>query len=207
MPNKVFFVSGIGTNVGKTVVSAILTEALEADYWKPLQSGDLHNTDSHKVKKLISNMQSKIHPEAVLLKDALSPHASAENENRTINPNELTIPKTKNHLIIEGAGGLMVPINRKFMMVDLIQQLQTQVILVSRHYLGSINHTLLSISILKQRQIPVKGIIFVGNENQSTESVILEYSGVANLGRIAEARDIDRSFVLKYKKHFYEQLS
>ncbi|MCC7331614.1 MAG: dethiobiotin synthase [Flavobacteriales bacterium] len=199
---KRFFVTGIGTNVGKTVVAAILTEALEADYWKPIQAGDLDNSDSIEIKRLISNKKTKIYPETYRLSNPLSPHAAAKYDSIEIDINKITIPITDNHLIIEGAGGLMVPLNEEKLMIDLIQQLKVEVILVSKHYLGSINHTLLSIEILKSRNIPIRGIIFNGNENQDTEQIILKYSSIQFLGRINPHTQIDRKEILNYKNTF-----
>lgn len=199
---KRFFITGIGTNVGKTVVAAILTEALEADYWKPIQAGDLDNSDSIEIKRLISNKKTKIYPETYRLSNPLSPHAAAKYDSVEIDINKITIPITDNHLIIEGAGGLMVPLNEEKLMIDLIQQLKVEVILVSKHYLGSINHTLLSIEILKSRNIPIRGIIFNGNKNQDTEQIILKYSSIQFLGRINHHNQIDKKEILNYKNTF-----
>ena len=199
---KRFFITGIGTNVGKTVVAAILTEALEADYWKPIQAGDLDNSDSIEIKRLISNKKTKIYPETYRLSNPLSPHAAAKYDSVEIDINKITIPITDNHLIIEGAGGLMVPLNEEKLMIDLIQQIKIEVILVSKHYLGSINHTLLSIEILKSRNIPIRGIIFNGNKNQDTEQIILKYSSIQFLGRINHHNQIDKKEILNYKNTF-----
>lgn len=196
------FVTGIGTDVGKTVASAILTEALEADYWKPIQSGDLENSDSHKIQRLISNNRTVIHPEQFTFKTPASPHAAAAIENVTIDMNNIKVPETTNQLLIEGAGGLMVPLNQQDMMVDLIAHCEAQVILVSRNYLGSINHTLLSIKLLEQKKIPVLGIIFNGPKSEATEQVILDYTNIKYLGSIEEHEEIDRQVVLQYKSAF-----
>jgi dethiobiotin synthetase len=159
---KLLFVTGIGTGVGKTLVSAILTETLSADYWKPVQSGFDEGTDSETVKKLISKPEGRIFPEIYLLKAPVSPHAAAKKENISIKIKLLKVPKTKKTLIIEGAGGLMVPLNDHELMVDFIKKLNAEVILVVRHYLGSINHTLLSVKALEVMKIRVAGIIFNG---------------------------------------------
>ena len=144
------FVTGIGTEVGKTVISAILTEALEADYWKPVQAGDLDYSDTHKVKDLVSNSKSVFHCETHALNHPMSPHAAAERDGVEISLNDFQIPKTDNHLVIEGAGGLMVPLNRKDCIIDLIENFGVEAVLVSRNYLGSINHTLLSVEALSK---------------------------------------------------------
>ncbi|HRN41368.1 MAG TPA: dethiobiotin synthase [Vicingus sp.] len=197
-----YFITGIGTNIGKTIVSAILTEALEADYWKPIQAGDLEQSDSVKVENLISNTKTKIHSETYRLNQPMSPHAAAKLDNIIIDLNKITIPKTSNNLIIEGAGGLMVPLNNNELIIDLIQKLDAEVILVSQNYLGSINHTLLSIESLKVRKLKVKGVIFNGNPNMETENYILNYSGVNCLGRIDEHHQITKEIVLSYKNKF-----
>ena len=196
------FITGIGTDVGKTVASAILTEALEADYWKPVQAGDLDNSDSIKVSDLISNAKTVIHPEGVQLSQPMSPHAAAEIDNVEIKLASFKIPETNNNLIIEGAGGLMVPLNDKDLIIDLINELNAEVVLVSQNYLGSINHTLLSIESLKARKVKVLGIIFNGEENIDTEKYILNYSGLRCLGRIKQHSIIDKEVVLSYKSQF-----
>src|SRR6202012_1239001 len=135
------FVTGIGTDVGKTVVSAILTQALKADYWKPIQTGTEFDNDTERVKKLVSNTSSVFHSEAYRLKASLSPHAAAKAENTKIDLAEINIPETTHTLIIEGAGGLLVPLNEKYFVIDLIKKMNAETILVVQNYLGSINHT------------------------------------------------------------------
>lgn len=201
-----YIVAGIGTEIGKTLVSAILVEALEADYWKPIQSGDLHHTDSDKVRALISNPKTVFHPEAYRLEAPMSPHAAAELEGLEIQAEKIQLPRTDNALIVELAGGLMAPLNRRFLNIDLIQQLALPVVLVSKYYLGSINHTLLSLELLRQRRIPVAGIIFNGEENPSSKSVILEYSGVKLLGEIAEEWQINKETVKRYAEQMKESV-
>ena len=196
------FVTGIGTDVGKTVVSAILTEALEADYWKPVQAGDLDNSDSIKVERFISNNKSIIHPEGMKLNSPMSPHAAAAIDNVEIKLSEFKLPETNNNLVVEGAGGLMVPLNDKDLIIDLIKHLGLEVVLVSQNYLGSINHTILSIDALKSRNIPVAGIVFNGDTNEETEKYILNYSNLKCLGRIQQHQEINKEIVLSYKKQF-----
>ena len=192
---QTYFITGIGTEVGKTVASAIVTQALEADYWKPVQAGELDTSDTMKVQSLIDNDSSKFHPEAYRLNHPMSPHAAAERDGVEIDISSFEIPKTDNHLVIEGAGGLLVPLNKKDTILDLIDILKCEVILVSRHYLGSINHTLMSIELLKQRNIPIKGILFNGNENKDTESIITEMTGIKALGRIDELEELNKSVI------------
>ncbi|RYE28590.1 MAG: dethiobiotin synthase [Sphingobacteriaceae bacterium] len=169
---KPLFVTGIGTGVGKTYVSAHMVETLQADYWKPVQSGDLEASDTIKVRSLVKNEKSVFHPETYRLTQPFSPHKSAELDGIRIEPQQFILPKTTNQLIIEGAGGLMVPLNDEFLMIDLIAQLQAEVVLVVMHYLGSINHTLLSIEVLKSRNLPLNRLVFNGIKEVYSENVI-----------------------------------
>jgi dethiobiotin synthetase len=179
-----FFVTGIGTEIGKTITSAVLVEYLKADYWKPIQSGDLDYSDTIKVKNLISNQETQFHEESYRLTQPYSPHYSAQLDGVAISLNKIEIPKTTNNLIIEGAGGLMVPLNDEDLIIDLIKRFEVEVILVSRNYLGSINHTLLSVEALKSRNIPIKGIIFNGESTPASENIILKQTGLHVIGRI-----------------------
>ncbi len=192
-----YFVSGIGTEIGKTIASAILTEALEADYWKPIQAGDLDHSDTDKVKALVSNSISQFHQESYRLTTPMSPHAAAKKEGLSIEIENIKQPNTTNSLIIEGAGGLLVPLNEQDCIIDLIEQLKVQVILVSQHYLGSINHTLLSIEALKKRHIPIKGILFNGSENHQTEHIILSKTKIPFLGRIPTLPKLSKQTIKK----------
>lgn len=197
MPDqKRYFVTGIGTEIGKTVVSAALVEKLQADYWKPVQSGELDNSDSNKIRNLISNAKTRIFPEGYKLTQPFSPHKSAAIDGIAIEAENFTLPETSNSLIIEGAGGLMVPLNDHFLMIDLIKQLGVEVILVSKNYLGSINHTLLSIYTLGQYGIPVRGVIFNGPKDIYTKDFILQYTGIELLGHLPEYETIDRKTIL-----------
>ena len=189
---KRLFVTGIGTDVGKTVISAILTQKLQADYWKPIQAGELDNTDSMKVSQWVENSTSVIHPEAYRLTQPMSPHAAAERDGVNIEMGNIIIPKTTRNLIIEGAGGLMVPLNQHDLVIDLISHLQADAVLVSRHYLGSINHTILSIEALRSRNIAIAGIVFNGDENRDTESIIESVCAVPILGRIPKIDNLNQ---------------
>ncbi|OJJ16952.1 dethiobiotin synthase [marine bacterium AO1-C] len=179
-----YIIAGIDTEIGKTVISAIVTEALQADYWKPVQSGDLHHTDTDKIKALVTNTQSKFHPEGYRLKTPMSPHASADIDGVTIEAEKLTLPQTSNNLVVELAGGLMVPLTKDLLMVHMLKQWNLPVILVSKYYLGSINHTLLSVEVLKAHNIPIKGIIFNGEINPTSKEAILAYSKLPVIGEI-----------------------
>lgn len=188
------FVSGIGTGVGKTVVSAALVAALKADYWKPVQSGLSEGTDTETVKALAPEGRT-FHPEQYRLNAPLSPHAAAALEGITVDLEKIRLPDTDNHLVVEGAGGLLVPLNDQALVIDLVSRLNLELVLVSRHYLGSINHTLLSLEALISRRIPVRGIVFIGEKNDHTERVILSRGGVPMLGRLPEFEKIDRSTI------------
>lgn len=199
------FVTGIGTDVGKTIASSIITEALEADYWKPIQAGDLGNSDSHKIKSFISNDKTVIHPNSYKLNTAASPHLSAEIDGITIELSKIRTPETENHLVIEGAGGLFVPLNNEDTIVDLIQA-DYKVIVVSRHYLGSINHSLLTIEALENRKISIAGIVFSGEENKASESIILSKTGIKCIGRIDQEPYFDCNVIREYADLFRENL-
>ncbi|POY40123.1 dethiobiotin synthase [Flavobacterium alvei] len=199
------FVTGISTDVGKTIASSIIVEALQADYWKPIQAGDLENSDSHKIKSYISNTESKFHTNAYALNTPASPHLAAELDGITLDLKNSKEPETKNHLVIEGAGGVLVPLNNNDCVIDLIQK-DYKVIVVSRHYLGSINHTLLTIEALKNRQLNIVGIIFSGDENKSSESIILNKTGVKCIGRIEQEPYFDKNVIKEYADLFRENL-
>ncbi|WP_163400131.1 dethiobiotin synthase [Flavobacterium fluviatile] len=199
------FITGISTDVGKTITSAIVVEALEADYWKPVQAGDLDNSDSHKIKARISNSKTKIFENSYKLNTPASPHLAAEIDGILIDLNEIQEPVTENHLVIEGAGGIFVPLNEKDTIADLIQP-DYKVIVVSRHYLGSINHTLLTIEAIQNRGFQVSGIIFSGSENKSTESLILNKTGIKCIGRIDEEPYFDENIIKEYADLFRENL-
>jgi len=196
MPTKLIFITGIGTGIGKTIVSAVLVEKLKADYWKPIQSGDLDSSDTLAVQSLVTNTKSVFHPEAYRLTQPFSPHKSAAIDGITIDPEKIVAPVTDNILVIEGAGGLMVPLNDDFLMIDLIRQLGAEVILVSQNYLGSINHTLLSVYTLKKEDIPVKGIIFNGIKDDSSETYIRNYSKLEILGYIPQFEAVDNKTII-----------
>ena len=199
------FITGIGTDVGKTISSAIITEALEADYWKPVQAGDLENSDSHKVKSFLSNKKTVIHPNSYAFNTPASPHLAAKLDGIVIDLKKIIEPKTENHLVVEGAGGIFVPLNDTDCVIDLIQN-EYKVIVVSRHYLGSINHTLLTIEALQNRKIVVAGIVFSGDENKATEKIILSKTGIKCVGRIEQEPYFDQNVIKEYADLFREQL-
>jgi dethiobiotin synthetase len=202
---KRYFITGIGTDVGKTVVSAIVAEALNADYWKPVQAGELDYTDADKVQEWISNKRTKIHESSYALKTPMSPHAAAAIDGITIDLEQIREPRTPNDLVIEGAGGLLVPLNEKDTMLNLIKK-EYKILVVSRHYLGSINHTLLTLSELKHRGFEVAGIIFNGNTSKTTEDIIEKQGRVNVIGRVLEETSINSGIIRKYADQFKPQL-
>jgi dethiobiotin synthetase len=191
-------VAGIGTEIGKTVVSAVLVEALQADYWKPVQSGALTDSDTDTVRQLVSNSVSQFHPEAYRLTQPLSPHAAADIDGVTIELNVIQLPQTDRPLVVELAGGLMVPLNDHDLNIDLVQQLDLPVVLVSRNYLGSINHTLLSVEACRSRNIPLVGILFNGPTVPASEKFILTYTDLPCLGRIGQEDIIAKETIKRY---------
>lgn len=204
MSQKTFFVTGIGTDVGKTIAAAILTEALEADYWKPVQAGDLDNSDTHKVRRYVSNKKTIFHPNSFALNTSMSPHGAAKIDGLNITLDLISRPKTKNHLVIEGAGGLLVPLNNKDTVMDLIQP-KDHVIVVSRHYLGSINHTLMTLKLLKNEGFNVS-LIYSGDNHDSTESIIDTMTKTPVIGRIENEPYIDQNVIKEYAQHFKPNL-
>ena len=181
---KRYFISGIGTGVGKTLASALLCEALQADYWKPVQSGN-EETDSGFLRTVVTNTRTVIHPEVYSLKQPASPHIAARAEDTRIDLSVIhsRLPATDNRLIIEGAGGLLVPLNEKEFVIDLVKKLDAELILVSRHYLGSINHSLLTAAVCRQHNLKVAGWIF-NDQFMDYEQEIVDWSGYPKLASI-----------------------
>ncbi|MBS1745130.1 MAG: dethiobiotin synthase [Bacteroidetes bacterium] len=202
------FVTGIGTDIGKTVVSAILAEALQADYWKPVQAGFEDGTDAGRIRSLISNNQSTIYPETYKLKMPASPHIAAREEGieieiETIYKDYLSIQKyqqsqdedrSNKYLIIEGAGGLIVPLNNKTFIIDVIKKINAKVVLVSRNYLGSINHSLLTAEVCRSQNLDVLGWVF-NDQYLHYEDEIAQWSGYGKLASIPAVQNVDKDFV------------
>ena len=191
-------ISGIGTEVGKTVVSAIWALRLGADYWKPIQCGHEDDADTAAVKRWLDPKQHTLHPPAYSFKAPLSPHHAARLENRSILCNNVTPPTTQRPLIIEGVGGIFVPLTEKMLTIDLFQSWNCSWIIVSKHYLGSINHTLLTIEALQQRHITLLGIIFNGEPNPDSENVILAHTQIPFLGRLLPERHLNKDILQRY---------
>lgn len=196
-----YFVTGIGTNVGKTIVSAILTEALKADYWKPIQSGTNEGLDTATIKSLISNSKTVIHPESYLLKEPLSPNIAAKIDGVSIALESIILPNTKNHLIIEGAGGLMVPINNKHYVIDIAKKINCEIILVISNYLGCINHSILSIDYLLKNNFKIKYLIFNGHFNEEVKLSISNYAPTIKTIDIQPISELTKSSVLEISKN------
>lgn len=204
--SKRFFITGTGTGIGKTVVSAIVAEALHADYWKPVQAGFEDGTDSEWVAGAISNKRSVIHRECYRLKLPASPHIAAREENTSIDISAIVArAPAAEHLVIEGAGGLMVPLNNTEFICDLIRSLNVRVILVSRNELGSINHSLLTAMACKQNNIDVAGWIFNG-KYLDYEEEICHWTGIRKIASIPESDDIGKSFILEQAAVVREKL-
>lgn len=203
--NDTYFITGISTEVGKTISSAIVVESLQADYWKPIQSGDLDNSDTMKVKSLISNSISTFFPSSYEFDYPASPHLSAQMEGRHIELAHIKRPHSSNTLVIEGAGGLFVPLNERNTILDLMLPTD-KIVLISRHYLGSINHTMLSVEALQRRGLNIFGIIFSGEENTATESWIASYTQIPIIGKIEEEPFFDKNTIKKYADLFKKNL-
>ncbi len=191
-----YFITAIGTDSGKTIVSAIFAEALGAGYWKPIQAG--YPTDTDAIKQLISNPSTSFFEEAYLLNTPSSPHAAAKLEGVKINLKEIVLPDTASDLIIEGAGGIMVPINEQELVINLTQQFDCEIILVCNLYLGSINHSLLSIDYLKTHQYKLTGIVFNGKSNPESERIILQHAKAPCLLKVDQEQDMNKDRVKYY---------
>ena len=193
---KRILVCGIGTDVGKTLVSAILVKALGAHYWKPVQAGGLDESDSHTVKRLVP--ETVCYPEAYRLRHPLSPHHAAALEKIELNPEAFRIPASSCPLVIEAAGGILVPFRSDQLLVNLYLQWDCDWIVVSRHYIGSINHTLLTLEALQRRKVRLLGIIFNGTEQLHTEQAIFACTGVPILSHLYPEAKWTPSLVQRY---------
>ena len=193
----VYFITAIGTDSGKTLVSAIFTEALKADYWKPIQAGFPRDTEV--VKSLVENKSSLFFPESYLLQSPMSPHAAAKIDGIEINLDNILIPFSKNNnLIVEGAGGLLVPINDQYVVIDIAEKINAAIILVADVYLGSINHTLLTINELERRNLKIAGIVFNKSSNLETKNIIIQKTGIKCLLEIFPEKEINKNIIKHY---------
>lgn len=214
------FITGIGTNVGKTIVSAVLTEALQADYWKPIQSGVLEGKDSDTVKSLISNDKSVFHPETYLLNEPLSPHFAAKLDGVTIELDKIQtqfinlslslraeLRSKAQHLIIEGAGGLLVPINDNQYVIDMAKQLDCEIVLVISSYLGCINHSLLSIDYLKRNNFKIKALVFNGTFETEVKQAITNYVKNTLIIDVPQVDELSKSSILQISTQIKAQIA
>jgi dethiobiotin synthetase len=179
-----YFITAIHTDSGKTLVSTIFAQALHADYWKPIQAGYPRDTDT--VSKFLQNKKSKTHKEAYLLQAPMSPHAAARLEHLEIHPDNILMPETDNSLIVE------------YFVIDIAQKFDLQIILVCNIYLGSINHSILTVNELKRRKLNVRGVVFNGPENTETEEFILRYSGYPCLLHVRKEKKITQEIINRY---------
>lgn len=203
--NKII-IAGNGTDVGKTIASAIIVTAMKGDYWKPVECGEAENSDTARMRKWLDSTHH-VYPPAYSLKACLSPHHAARLENITIDLKSIVPSENTHPLIIEIAGGIFTPLSTKILNIDLFKTWKSQWIVVSRHYLGSINHTLLTLEALQRRNIPIVGLIFNGELNPDSESAILEISQLPILGRLLPESDINPQIIQRYAKQWQPQLS
>lgn len=192
-----FIVSGTDTGIGKTVASAMLVQALGANYWKPVQSGVDGMVDTRTVQKLTDLPDERFFPESYVLTEPLSPHRAAELDETAIDMKSLRIPASDRTLIIEGAGGLLVPMTRKNLQINLFRAWDVPVILCARTGLGTINHTLLSVEALWNRRMKLHGILFVGEDNPDNIATIADFSGVKVLGRLPVLEELNAANLQK----------
>ncbi|HEY8366670.1 MAG TPA: dethiobiotin synthase [Bacteroidia bacterium] len=195
---KQYFVTGIGTDIGKTVVSAVLCRRLNAAYYKPIQAGNLENLESDFIKNLVPGIT--IFETKYKLNNPLSPHLAAKLDNVRIDIENITLPNFKESLIVEGAGGILVPLNDEFTILDLIKKLKLPVIVIVKHYLGSINHSLLTCEVLKQSGVEIAGIIFNGESNEESEKIILKRTQIPCIGRIPELEKLNQEAIEEASK-------
>ncbi|MCH8056434.1 MAG: dethiobiotin synthase [Proteobacteria bacterium] len=193
-----YVVAGIGTEVGKTVVAAILVEKLRADYWKPVQAGNLDASDTLRVRQLTRH-GGMLHPEAWRLNTPVSPHAAADIDGVRIKRASLELPNTGTPLIVELAGGLMVPLDSRpghgLSNIDLLKEWGLPVVLVANYYLGSINHTLLSVDAMRSRDIELAGLVFNGDTVKGSRSALLNLTGLKVLLDLPWADKVDTGFI------------
>ena len=177
-------VTGTDTGIGKTVFSAALAGALDAVYWKPVQAGLDEETDSDTVLKLSGLSSDRLLREAYRLKTPASPHLAAKIDSVMLVPAALALPETARPLVVEGAGGLMVPLTENLTYIDVMAGWRVPVVLCARTALGTINHSLLSIEALRSRDIPLQGIAFIGDANEESERIICAMGRAKRLGRL-----------------------
>lgn len=173
-----YAIAGIGTGVGKTLVAALFVERLGATYWKPIQAGGLEHTDAMEVRRLVAPGRARFLSETYCLKAAMAPDAAAAREGRVLRREDLGLPRVDGPLVVEPAGGVLVPVAQGLLVIHLLDDWGLPVVVVSSYYLGSINHTLLTVEALKARKLPLAGIVFNGEANQDSRRVILHETGL-----------------------------
>ena len=193
-----FFLTGTDTEVGKTVICAWLMMHYKYHYWKPIQSG-MDSPDIKTIQRITGLDSSFFFSSAYELQQPLSPHESAKRDGIKIELANFLLPRQETKVIIEGAGGILVPINEKHFIVDIIKKLKLPILLVARSGLGTINHTLLTVSELKKRNLPLLGIILNGKRNQSNKEAIEKYSGVSVVSELEPLETLDRKTLLLHK--------
>lgn len=203
LPSEIF-VTGTDTGIGKTVVSALLTAGFTATYWKPIQSGLIEETDTEFVKRITGLPTDNFVQERYRLQEPLSPHASAKIDGVSISLSDFEIPEYETeHFIVEGAGGLMVPINDEAMIIDLIEYLDLPVLLVARSELGTLNHTFLSLEALRNRKIPIIGVIMNGPKNESNRKAIEKYGDIKVIGEIESIKSMNSKMLISIFKNLF----
>ena len=201
-----YFITGIDTGCGKTVASAILTQALRAHYWKPVQCGDLEATDRSFVESVVcDNTKEKILSERFKFKLPQSPHLASEVEGVDIQLSDFSLPKLKSPVVVEGAGGVLVPLNKKDLMIDLIEHLGLPVVLVVKHYLGSLNHTLLTVEALRQRGILISGLIMNGNDNGNFSKFLCDKTDLPCLFSVPFISDLSKNVIQNWASGFRKE--
>ncbi|MGC6401720.1 dethiobiotin synthase [Sphingomonas sp. FW199] len=196
-------VTGTDTDAGKTIFAAALAGALGGLYWKPVQSGIADGCDADTVHRLSGLARERILPEAYRLTEPLSPHRAAELDGVVIDPDRLTLPRHQRPLVVEGAGGVLVPVTRDLLYADLFARWSAPVVLVARTSLGTINHSLLSIEALRARNIPILGVAFNGDANEDSEATIAAIGGVRRLGRLPRLDPLTpQTLAAAFAQHF-----
>jgi dethiobiotin synthetase len=193
---QAIIITGTNTDCGKTVFAAALTAAIDGCYWKPIQCGLEDETDSQTVRRLAGLGPERILPEAYLLKTPASPHFAAEQDGIEIDATQLVVPRVARPLVIEGAGGLAVPIRRDFLQIELFARWKLPVVLCASTRVGTINHSLLSIEALKRRAIPILGVAFIGDANSDSETTICAIGGVKRLGCLPRLEPLNSASLL-----------
>jgi len=205
MNSKRFFVTGTDTGIGKTVASALLCAALDAMYWKPIQTGSREGTDRATVMRIAQLPRERTIPEAYCFAPPVSPHLAARLAGKRIDLRRISLPMiaARENLIVEGAGGVLVPVNGEQLMTDVMRRLRLPVLLVARSSLGTINHTLLSLAALQAARLEIRGVIMVGQRNEENRKAIEHYGNARVIGMIPPLRRLNRAALLAtFRKHF-----